>query len=255
MRKSPIIPIILLTLISATVSGCTDIVGDLGASANYSGRIGDYSFTYYDNNSNLSTAFYYLMENSSYKVVNRVHDIGQMKIRYSGFIQPGDKKEYLNRVVIIDENSTHIPFNVTPEGDHVNISADHNITGFIAYTAKGQMEPRHLTLAVPNFADTIIVVLPANHTTGHLLFGRVRPPPDNITHDQKGRGNLIWNNTNHQITSIDIKYYAENAPTMFYYLLLILAYIGLFMFMGHRGAMKQIRRMREGLERDIRKKR
>ncbi|MCK4829500.1 hypothetical protein KA005_77965, partial [bacterium] len=183
MKNSPITTIVLLTLISAIVSGCIDIA-DLGTPANYSGRIGEYTFTYYDNDSNLSTAYYYMLEDSSYQAVNRVHELAQLDVKYSGFIQPGDKKEYLSRVVIIDDNSTYAPFNVTPERDYVNISAAHNITGFISYTAKGMMEPRHLTLEVPGFAEIILVVLPVNHTTGHLLFGRVYPPPDNITQDQ-----------------------------------------------------------------------
>jgi hypothetical protein len=106
----------------------------------------------------------------------------------------------------------------------INLEFEEPVTGFIAYTL-AIPGTQSLAFLKPD-SEFIRVVLPEGYVTGNRVFGIARPEPSNVTFDEKGRQNLLWNSSKmgEREVAIQVKYYAKSAPSYFLASIVILLF-------------------------------
>ncbi len=228
-----IIPTIILIIL---ITGCT-------SPEIQEGNPQDYELPGLDN----TTIFY--LNSSSVMVVDSVNNSTELKIDIG---DTGDLD--IDNPVAVDYSGKNVSFNVTREvsfgKSHMLFKFDAPFTGFVAYTQPGGQDfSRRLTKNA-----SVMVVLPPNFTTGSRFLGIASPNPDNVTIDGSAREILTWDNPYPEHRDISVKYYSKNAPVVLGYFFVFLFIIGLLLFGIYYRTIHGLKKKRNIMEKDIRKK-
>ena len=195
-----------------------------------------------------NTTIFYL-NTSSVQVVESVINVTELKVDTG---DTGDLNIY--DTVAVDYSGNNVSFNVSKKVDfgksYILFEFESPLTGFVAYTHPGRQDfASPLTRNV-----TFQVVLPQDFTTGSRLLGIAHPEPDNITIDASGREVLTWKNPYPEYKFIGVKYYKESAPAVLGYFFIFLFIIGMLLFGYYYRIVRNLKKNRDIMEKDIRKK-
>lgn len=118
------------------------------------------------------------------------------------------------------------------------IKFEENFTGVLVYTFRPHMGGT--SVSVNDGTAAIQIILPDGLTTGNRIIGTASPTPDSFEEDENGRNVLKWNSP---LTSVNVKYYSENAP--FYLLISFSALIGavVAVFLWYRYQIKKLHKI------------
>ena len=210
MKRWSLFPILLLLLLAA---GC------LGPKAEYNkGNLEDFEFEQFRQN----TVTFYLNDQTMYHTVNWLEGTSTLALPIPETMME-DKFKFVNDIVVVDPDGEEWDYTTNLEEDHLEINFEGLEKGFIGYKESSFTDKRTFMHDFPEHADYVRVVLPQGYHYRDLLFGKVNPEPSEEFIDNNGRLHLVW----YERTSvIMVKYYPINNPTIFYFLLLIIAAIG-----------------------------
>lgn len=195
-----------------------------------------------------NTTIFYL-NSSSVQVVESVTNATDLRFSMG---DTGDMN--VNNPVAVDYSGNNVSFNVSKEvvfgKSYIRFDFDSPFTGFVAFTQQnGQDFSRPLTKN-----GTVMVVLPQNFTTGSRFLGIAQPEPDNITIDVSGREVLTWEEPYPEHKVIGVKYYGESAPMALAYFFTFLFLIGMLLFGYYYRIVRKLKKNRDMMEKDVRKK-
>ncbi|MBZ3936150.1 DUF5803 family protein [Methanimicrococcus blatticola] len=143
-------------------------------------------------------------------------------------------------IAVLLENPAMTDLAYTLEGvkRSPTIKFEENFTGVLVYTFRPHMGGT--SIYVNDGADAIQIILPDGLTTGSRIIGTASPTPDSFEEDENGRDVLKWNSP---MSSVNVKYYSENAP--FYLLISFSALVGaiIAVFLWYRYQIKKLHKI------------
>ena len=210
MKHRSLFPILLFILLAA---GC------LGPVAEYDkGNLEDYEFEQFRQN----TVTFYLNDQPTYHTVNWLEGTSTLVLPIPETMME-NKFEFVNDIVVADPDGEEWDYTTNLDENQLEINFEGLEKGFIGYKENSFTDKRTFMHDFPEYADYVRVVLPKGYHYQDLLFGKVDPAPSEEFIDTNGRRHLVWDA---QTSFIMVKYYPLNNPTIFYFMLLILALIG-----------------------------